>query len=387
MKRGYNEGSVSQESKILVGTLHYFAEAHTITMEPTPTTPSSPPQKPSLPQMTGWLPRKHEDGDYTDLKPVAPRNKRPRKWKMPLMLLTAVILGAAVGSLMTRQRYKAQQVVASVNGHVIHEADFLHNLEVAQGDAVLKKMVADELQLQYARKLGVYPTDAEVTAKYKTLSEQPNFGQYLASTHQSPEDIVHSIRVVLAQAALVNKGNTVSEADVRAYYARQSDKSNIPAKFYTPPSVTISVIVSSSEQTLRKAEKELASGSSFAGVAAKYSEDNSKNNGGVLPPILKGRSPSSRIPGVEDAVFSLQVGEQFGPKQLAGNWWIIRCLDKKPAALKPFEEVKAECREGALLQKSLSTTSRQVHDDYAKFEKQASFQAFWPQYKYILGAR
>ena len=272
-------------------------------------------------------------------------------------------------------------------GVVIREPDFLHRMETTAGNAALSQMVAEELQLQYARKLGVMPRESEVIARYKKLSEQANFGAYLASTQQGPEDVMRSIRVQMAQSAIVNKGITISDEDARAYYARQTDKKNPAAKFYTPPTVTIEIITTKTRDKAEQAAAELAKGTPFGQVAQKYSEDSSKSNGGVLPPVQLGRTFASKMGVVEPTIFGLQVGQQVGPKQMAGSWWVIHCLDKKPEIIKSFEDVKNECQEGALLQKSLPARSKQVHDDYVAFQKSANIRAFWPQYKNVIGGR
>ena len=350
--------------------------------------PSDTSAQPALPPMTGWLqPNNRANANAGDT--LAQRNSKPQPksrpmLKMALLLLVAVGVGGVAGSLLTRQRYKAKQVVASINGVVVSESDFIHRLEITNGDATLRQIVADELQLQYARKRNVYPSDAEVMAKYKTISEQPSFGQYLTTTHQTPEDVLRGIRLTLAQAALVNQGSAVTDAEVRAFYDKQTNRHDPQARYYTPKTVTIAVITSKNREKIRQAAADLARGMAFAQAAAKHSEDTSKDNGGVLPPVIYGRTPLSRMAGVEDKIFSLQTGQQIGPEQIAGNWWLIRCLDKKPEVTKSFEEVQNECRESALLEKSVPLQANQVQASYLKFMKDANVRAFWPQYKNVI---
>ena len=348
-------------------------------------TPQSSPRD-ALPPIEGWLPSPGDEEWDEDAAPPAP-NPRRAKLRLALLFLLTLAVGAVLGSLATRQRYKGHQVVASVNGALITEPDFLHRMEITTGDNTLRQMVTDQLQLQYARKRGVFPAEAEVIARYKKLSDQPSFGQYLAATHQGPEDVMQSLRVSLAREAVVTKGTTVSDAEARAYYDRQTDPRNPRARYYTPRSVTLAVIKTRSQPQAELAAAELARGAAFDKVAQKYSEDASRQRGGVLPPVLFGRTPSSRVSGAEAAVFALQVGEQTGPRQFAGLWWILRCLDKKPEVIKPFADVADECRENALLEKSLPAQSGAVRESYQKFIKDANIRAFWPQYKYVIGGR
>jgi foldase protein PrsA len=353
-------------------------------MEPQQTPHSAP--RGALPPIEGWLPAPDEEEWSEDAADPAPEPRKARL-RMALLLLVTLAVGAAAGSLATRQRYKGRQVVASINGVLITEPDFLHRMEITTGDNTLRQMVTEQLQLQYARQRGVFPAEADVLARYKKLSEQPSFGQYLAATHQGPEDVMQGLRVSLAREAVVTRGETVTDAEVRAYYDRQTDPRNPRARYYTPRSVTLAVIKTRSRQQVDLAASELAQGAAFDKVAARYSQDASRQRGGVLPPVPFGRTPSSRVSGAEAIVFALQVGEQTGPRQIAGDWWIIRCLDKKPAVIKPFAEVVDECRENALLEKSLPARSEAVHESYQKFSKDANIRAFWPQYKYVIGGR
>ena len=346
-----------------------------------------PPKSDALPPIAGWLEPVDESEYYEEEVPIDPPLAPKVKRRIALLVIAALLVGGASGALLTRQRYRGKQVVASVNGVVIDEPAFLHRMEMETGNNTLRQMVSDELQLQYARKLGVYPTEADVLARYKQMSEQPTFGQYLLSTHQTSADVLRSICVTLAADGLVTKGAIVSDAEVRAYYDRNVDKNNPRARYYTPRTVSIEVVKNRSQAQINQAAAELAKNAPFAQIAAKYSEDASRASGGVLPPVPYGRTPSTRVTGAQEKVFGMQIGEQMGPIEMAGSWWLIRCLDKKPETLRSFEEVKDECRHNVLIAKGLPANGEKVRENYRKFMKDANIRAFWPQYKRIIGGK
>jgi len=312
------------------------------------------------------------------------------------LLLVAVVclaVGAATGAFIMRQRYNAREVVIAVNGALITKDDLFRRMELNAGVTALKQLVEEELQLQFARKKGAAPTDTEVNAKYAEAMKNPKFVQTLAASRVRPEDYKRNLRLTLAKAAVINKGVQVTEAEIRKFYKDNIDRKNPTARFYTPESAQIAVIVTASKASADRALRELENGSSWQDVVEKYSQDRSKSNNGVLPPFLRGRTRAAKVPGLESAIFSMKVNQQVGPLQFtqpSGTgrsikaWWIIRCLDRKPAETQPFEKVKEEARMGAMLTKGLPIKSTQIEKEFAEFRKKAHVQEFWPQYRGVI---
>ncbi|HZT44237.1 MAG TPA: peptidyl-prolyl cis-trans isomerase [Chthonomonadaceae bacterium] len=313
-----------------------------------------------------------------------------RSWRLRIppvvLILLALIVGLAIGVLVARQHYKAKNVVAAVNGEVITKDDLFRRMELAVGPQALHEMVGEELQLQFARKMGLAPTDAEVEAAFQRLSQQPHFTERLAASHQTADEIKDHIRIQLASAAVLGKGTHVTEADMRAFYNANIVKNDPRAKFYTPPTITVAVIRTRTEDEADKALHALTTGAAFATVVKDYSIDRgSKANNGVLPTIVRGRTRMSQIPGMEDALFQLQIGSQMGPRKFAGSWWIIRCLDKSAEVIQPFDKVKEDCRTGAMVMKGIPVNARNIQAEFSKFQKSANIQAFWPEYSQAIG--
>lgn len=318
-----------------------------------------------------------------------PETTRSLKFRVPrtVWILLSLIVGMGIGALTMRQRYHADHAVAAVNGMVLTQEDFFSRLEQAKGPAVLQQMVTQELQLQYARKLGVAPTEAEISAHYDRMRQDPQFAKQMAANRQTPEDVRQWIAFELAWAAVLGQGQKVTEADMRAFYRAQTDRRNRHALYYQPETATISVIITPGEADSRKALSALARGVPFAKAAATYSTDRSKKNGGVLAPVVQGRTGFSHIPGLVEAIFGMKVHDQLGPRRFAGYWWIIRCMDKTPETILPYEKVREYCRRGALIAKGASAHARKIQQDFASFCKDSAVQAFWPQYSQAVQIR
>jgi parvulin-like peptidyl-prolyl isomerase len=302
--------------------------------------------------------------------------------RLRLLLLGAALflLGGIAGSLITHLRDPSHAVVASVNGTPITQEQFFHRLQIAAGTPVLRQMTTEELLLAFARQMGVLPTEAEVQAKYDQAQKQPGFTDTLAKSHQTPEDLKHSLLVNLARAAVFDKGVSVTDADIRAFYTLNADKRNPNARYYRPQAVQLAVIITDKTADIDKALHALASGTPFATAARALSKDRSSANGGLLAPLLRGRMDAKKFPGLEARLFAMQSGQQIDRVKVAGAWWIIRCVGKQAEATIPFDQVKEECREGALLSKGLAANGKSMQEEYAAFQKEAQIKALWPDY-------
>ena len=92
-------------------------------------------------------------------------------------------------------------------------------------------------------------------------------------------------------------------------------------------------------QSLREAERELASGFDFADVADRYSD--CVGNGGHLGWIEKG----IMVEEFEQVVFALERGQTSPVFETRFGWHLVRLLDRKPAAVAPLREVYEEIAE------------------------------------------
>lgn len=324
-----------------------------------------------------------------EIDPIAERREERRRRHLTILsYVLTLVVGLTVGTLVTRQHYHAMEVIVSINGQTINEDAFVHRMEVVAGRQTLERMANEMLQDQYAKKLGVVVTRDEVKARFKDLSNRPEFPQFMANTHQGVEDITNNIRMELTVNKIVGRDVTVSDTDIRNYYKQQTDKNNAQAKFYTPPKVTIQVITSRDKSRVLAAKAELDKDADFNGVAAKYSDDlTSKDHGGELPPITRGRTIYSHIKGLESIIFNLKPGEQRGPLQFGSLWCVLRCLKQESESTMPYDKVQYECRVGAMINKLPASTENTIRENYIKFQQSANIHTFRPEYKMVFGGR
>lgn len=318
-----------------------------------------------------------------------PEPPRPRqKPKLPLWLVAAVmfLVGLLIGFLVMKQRAHSAMIVVSVNGENITRDDLFNQMQDTVGTQTMHKLVQNQLQLQFAKKKNLLPTDEQVNAEYLKMSQRPNFLAALAQSGIPEGDFKQNLRVQLAETNVITQGVTVTDADTQAYYKAQSNPNNPAAQFYRPAEVSLRAIATATEPQARQALVELASNTPFELVATTYSLDTSKTNGGLLAPLAFGRSPLHRGPALEQSIFAMKVGGQMGPVFFANQWWIFRCQDKAAATTLPYSQVQEQCLTGAKLAKGTAVNSRRIQQEFTDFQHSSNLQAFWPQYQKVIAA-
>ena len=316
---------------------------------------------------------------------VAPTKTR---LKIPIWLLVSgvFLIGLILGVVVMRQRARSQTIIVSVNGSTITRDALFNQMQIAVGAQIMHKMIQNDLQLQFAQKKGLAPTDAQVDAEYAKISQRPNFAQTMAQSGVGEGDIKDNLRVQMAETAVISQGVTVTDADAQKYYQAESNPNNPKAQFYRPASISLRAIATENQAKAQQAVTELASQTPFELVATTYSRDTSKTNGGLLAPLAYGRSPLHSNPALEKNVFAMKIGDQIGPVFFAKQWWIFRCQDKAPAATIPYAQVQEQCMTGAKLLKGTAANSARILQEFADFQHSSNLQAFWPQYQKVISA-
>lgn len=230
-----------------------------------------------------------------------------------------------------------RKLLALINGAVsVSDKDVA---EQVQKQGVKVKFEYAVLTLDDVKKQ-IKPTDAELKAFY-----DQNKQQYVNSI---PEKL--KARYILVDTAKLADKISVSQAQLQQYYSQHQDEYRIPETvtvrhilIKTPtPDADGKVDQKGVDAARTKAEdieKQLKSGANFADLAKKNSEDpGSAQNGGLLPPITRGRT----VPEFEQAAFNTPVGQTTGVIRTSYGFHIIHVEAKQQARLKPLEEVKPQ---------------------------------------------
>jgi peptidyl-prolyl cis-trans isomerase C len=244
---------------------------------------------------------------------------------------------------------KTGQVLAEVNGTTITTDDFnkeLENLppylkpmtETAEGKKeMLDTMIVRELVIQQAKTDGI--------DKSKAVADKL-------------EDLKKRVVVEAFLKTKVEEQVKVSDAELKDFYDKNKDK------FKTGEQVKASHILMKSEQEAQNVAKELKAGGNFEELAKKHSIDAAGAKGGDLGWFGKG----SMLPDFEKAVFALKEGQLSGIVKTKFGYHIIKLTGKRPAGIRPLDEVKEQIK-SAMMPEKQQEVFKKLKEDLKKSAK------------------
>jgi peptidyl-prolyl cis-trans isomerase C len=244
---------------------------------------------------------------------------------------------------------KEGKVLAEVNGGTITTGDFereLKNLpeylkamaETPQGrKEMLDTMVIRELILQQASKDGI-DKGAEIEDKLQDLRKRLIVESFLKKK--------------------VEVESKVSDEDMKKFYEQNKDK------FKSGEQIKASHILVKTEKEAKDILAQLKSGGSFEELAKKSSVDSSSAKGGDLGWFGKG----SMVPAFEKAALALKEGQISEVVKSDFGFHIIKLTGKRPAGIRPYEEVKEQIK-GAIMPTKQQEVFQKIKEELKKTAK------------------
>lgn len=295
-------------------------------------------------------------------------------------LLAAMVFGGVVGAYFAHLHDNAKKAYVAVNGEVITKDDLFNRMQDLGGTQAMQGLVKEMLLSQFAKSKHACPTDQEVAARYLELSTAPNFDIILAQTRRTAESFKDHLPLQMAEEALFEHGASATDDDVQKYYSANINPRNPQDLFYRPASVTASDIEVPTSSEAELVTSQLNNGAPFSALAQNYSIDANRASGGQLPPFALGRSPLSRTPAIEAALFNTAVGGVYGPVVIGGKYWIFKVQSETPSMKMTLAQALPQAKNGALLVKGIQANGQTIAKEFADFKKAATVQVFAPGY-------
>ena len=266
-----------------------------------------------------------------------------RNISVPVVLILASGLLPIAGC----NRGHNADVVATVNGHAIMQADLDRAYKLQLGDAaqqqqpsqeqadslrlnVLRELIDEEIVEQRAAKMNLTATNEEVDAKLAEMKApytEEQFQQRLKASNQTLDDVKHSLRRSLTINKLLNKEInskiTVTDADVASYYNQHKAEFNLLETKYHLATIQVTDQPSSqpgnlqvskatndveAKKKIQALKNRLDSGEDFGTIASNWSEQpQTAPNGGEMGFIDESQLHTD--PTVFAAVTKLKAGQ------------------------------------------------------------------------------
>jgi peptidyl-prolyl cis-trans isomerase SurA len=313
-------------------------------------------------------------------------------WVIPILL-------AVNGSAQTGQPKIVDRILAQVNDDIITLSDLNRQMaeirqelstrysgeqleeEVKKAQSTaLDELIREKLLVQKATELGFGSNiDVQVSAAIERIRKQNNikdmqeFEQALAQQGMTLLEFRDKIRKqILAQGLIqefVGSRITLTSQEIEKYY-RDNE-----TEYTTPEEVSLSEIIIPTEgddgSAMAKASEilsRLKKGESFATLASQYSKGPTANKGGnigsyTLPKLN---------PDIAKAIANVKEGDVTEIQKITEGYVIYRVDSRKPARVRPLDEVRDEIKNKIWQQKFTPEYDRYI----AQLKEDAYIQIF-----------
>jgi peptidyl-prolyl cis-trans isomerase SurA len=307
-----------------------------------------------------------------------------RTVSLPAVLILASGLLPVAGC----NRGHSADVVATVNGHAIMQADLDKAYKSQLGDAgqqqqqpsqeqvdsmrlnVLRELIDEEIVEQRATKMNLTATNEEVDAKLAEMKApytEEQFQQRLKASNQTVDDLKHALRRNLTINKLLNKEInskiTVTDADVANYYNQHKAEFNLLETKYHLATIQVTAMPSpqpgnlqgskatndvEAKKKIQALKNRLDSGEDFGTIASNWSEQpETAPNGGDMGFV--GESQLHSDPSVFTSVMKLKAGQiteilpllDAQTKRPAG-YAIYKLLSRDPAGQRDVNDPRVQ---------------------------------------------
>ena len=302
-----------------------------------------------------------------------------KRYFIPL-LSCLLVISFLRGAFSAEKKHQNEEVIATVNGKKITQADLANRLETFRNtDAetldtinkqeILDQLITDILLEEFIDRQGLVVASEEIEREVNQVrsnitGNQKDSGQslekVLASIGSNMSEFQRSIKHSLALEKYFD--NKLDDKTLEKYF--DGNKS-----LFNGESVKVSHILidtrnmktqeelSHALEQIKSIKKEIDQGAAFDEMAKKYSNCPSAQNGGDLG-FIQRKGNLARL--FSDAAFSLRRGQVSEPVQTEYGYHLIKVTEKKEGANVKFVDVKQKVRLAVLDEETVKLLS-QLH--------------------------
>jgi len=285
-------------------------------------------------------------------------------------------------------------VLATVNNQTITQDDFLASLEsyvpnqqngtisVPAGRVVMAQLIQDNLVEGLAAQANVGATPQQLDDRYqdiKLLHDAQNVQPMENELAQSGLTVDQFERLKLApqvaQFNLLTQGQTVSDADITAYYNQ-----NKAQRFTKSDRAHIKRIAFATKAQADAIYNQIKTGGKMFEVFIDQSAVKIPANADLQNWIPTDPTKSPKLAPLCNAILATQTGETSEPFFFQGGWWLVKVIQREPTETLPESVVHHLIQWILLGQKSDATHLSQVQQALKTYQLQAKVTINDPAY-------
>jgi peptidyl-prolyl cis-trans isomerase SurA len=287
-------------------------------------------------------------------------------------LVTALWVLFSVTGVSAQEEIVIEEIVAKVGGKIITRSEynkrkdqvllemqeFMSESEYEQmlprlDEKVLDDLISEALVEYKAAEYGLTVPETAIEEAIEQLKRENNittqeeFQEALASIGLTEEELRTTMKNRFLRNSVleeeVRSKIILTQAEIEEYYNEHREDYRIK------PSVQIRQILFRSDQMARdeitaecnKIITELQAGGDFSEIAGRYADPGQETGDGILGPFSQG----DLLQPIEDAAFSLPVGEVSGVIETQFGFYIIQVVSREPGGYQDLSEVSLKIRE------------------------------------------
>ena len=233
------------------------------------------------------------------------------------------------------------------------------------GERTITRTSLDMRIKRFSQKRRQKATDKQMASVVDQLVEQTLFAEEARAMGLDKDENVQFLIQDTVDKMLANlyvrryvlPAVQVSESEIVEYYKSQTGLWRRPETvrarhilLRVNPRATAKAVTSVESRAL-EIKRKLEAGKDFSELAKKYSEDTgTKDKGGDLGFFTR----EGKVKVISDAVFAMQPGQTSEPVRSSVGYHILQVIERRPAGVKPLEEVNGEIRSRLLREKQMT---------------------------------
>ncbi len=305
--------------------------------------------------------------------------------------LAAALIGALAMPRAAAAQQSVDRVVASVDGDpiTVHDLETFaaankvslpdpNNTDAPSTREVLKGLITERLLENEVKKYQAQVEEGQVKAYITDFEHNAGLTDDQLRAQLRAQGVTYDqfrdhARMEIEKMMMIDKEVrqkvNITPDEIKAYYDAHPQEFTAKKERFKLAQILIALPPNPSpadvEAAQKKAEdirKQAVNGGDFAALARKYSDDDSKNQGGELGDFHRGEI----LDPIQNAIDQMKPGEISEPIRTEHGFHIVKLEEHDKPGLKPLPEVSAQIRDKLMTEKAKEKFANWVDTDLVK---------------------